>query len=128
MAERGTGRLAVSLFSGAGGPDLGVERAGYSVVYAVENDPIAVATLNSNRERLYPELGEVSPLDITKLEGAASWCPASGLPSENDLAAEYGVARMTVRRAARADRARPGPRGHRQGNIRRLGAARDNPS
>jgi DNA (cytosine-5)-methyltransferase 1 len=68
MAEHGTSRRAVSLFSGAGGLDLGVEQAGYSVIFAVESDPTAVATLNSNRRKRYPQLGEVSPVDITKLD------------------------------------------------------------
>jgi DNA (cytosine-5)-methyltransferase 1 len=59
---------AVSLFSGAGGLDLGVEQAGYEILYAVEHDPIAVATLNLNRARWFPRLPEVEPLDITRLE------------------------------------------------------------
>ncbi len=62
------GRRAVSLFAGAGGLDLGVEAAGYSVVYAVENDEAAVETLNLNRARWFPHLPEVRPLDITKLD------------------------------------------------------------
>jgi DNA (cytosine-5)-methyltransferase 1 len=59
---------AFSLFAGAGGLDLGVEAAGFDVVYSIENDPIAVQTLNDNRERWYPGLGEVQPLDITSLD------------------------------------------------------------
>jgi DNA (cytosine-5)-methyltransferase 1 len=62
---------AFSLFAGAGGLDLGVERAGYEVVYAVENDPQAVATINRNRARFFPGLAEVAPLDITQLDPAA---------------------------------------------------------
>jgi DNA (cytosine-5)-methyltransferase 1 len=58
---------AFSLFTGAGGLDLGVEAAGFEVAYAVENEPVAVATLNLNRESWYPTLPEVEPLDITKL-------------------------------------------------------------
>jgi len=59
---------AFSLFSGAGGLDLGVETAAYRVEFAIENDPVAVATLNLNREQYFPRLPEVSALDITKLE------------------------------------------------------------
>jgi DNA (cytosine-5)-methyltransferase 1 len=59
---------AVSLFAGAGGLDLGVERAGYAVTYAVENDVIAVETLRQNRKRWFPALSDVEPLDITELE------------------------------------------------------------
>ena len=62
----GTQRQAISLFSGAGGLDLGVERAGFSLVYAVENDRTAVATLNANRSRFFPHLPEVGPVDITQ--------------------------------------------------------------
>ena len=85
MAEHGTARRAVSLFSGAGGLDLGVERARYSVIYAVENDPTAVATLNRNRERWYPELGKVSPLDITTLDPEDVLDTLGAKPGEIDL-------------------------------------------
>ncbi|OLF17090.1 DNA cytosine methyltransferase [Actinophytocola xanthii] len=40
--------LAISLFSGAGGLDLGAERAGYTVVAAVERDKDAAATMEKN--------------------------------------------------------------------------------
>src|SRR5207248_2454858 len=59
---------AISLFTGAGGLDLGVERAGYQVLYAVEHDPDAVDTLNRNRAIHFPGLPEVAALDITELE------------------------------------------------------------
>lgn len=38
----------VSLFSGAGGLDLGLELAGWRTAYASDNDPTAVATLRAN--------------------------------------------------------------------------------
>ena len=40
-APMGRSLTAFSLFAGAGGLDLGVEQAGYKVIYAVENDPQA---------------------------------------------------------------------------------------
>ena len=40
--------IAVSLFSGAGGLDLGAERAGYEVRAAVEWDRDAAATMEKN--------------------------------------------------------------------------------
>jgi DNA (cytosine-5)-methyltransferase 1 len=43
-----TGGVAISLFSGAGGLDLGAEQAGYEVRAAVEWDPDAAATMEKN--------------------------------------------------------------------------------
>jgi DNA (cytosine-5)-methyltransferase 1 len=81
----GSGLRAISLFSGAGGLDLGVERAGYAVVFAVENDPTAVATLNRNRGRYFPALGEVTPLDITTLDPQQVMAGLGVEPGEIDL-------------------------------------------
>lgn len=44
-------RIAVSLFSGAGGMDLGVQRAGFKVLAQVEADPHCCATLRAAVER-----------------------------------------------------------------------------
>ncbi len=41
----------LSIFSGVGGMDLGLEEAGFRVVGAVENDPIARRSLKANRSR-----------------------------------------------------------------------------
>src|SRR5262249_7276673 len=59
---------AVSLFTGAGGLDLGVEQAGYRIAFAVENDLDSVATLNRNRRKHFSRLPDVEPLDITTLD------------------------------------------------------------
>ena len=45
-----------------------MERAGYRVIFAIDNDPHAVETLNLNRRKHFPDLREVIPLDITKLD------------------------------------------------------------
>lgn len=60
--------IAISLFTGAGGLDLGIEEAGYSVRYAVEYDSTAVETLEGNRAVWFPDLPEVRPVDITALD------------------------------------------------------------
>lgn len=80
-----TERRAVALFAGAGGLDLGVEQAGYSVVFAVENAPVAVETLNANRERFFPRLPEVRPLDITQLDPQDVMREIGVVPGEIDL-------------------------------------------
>ena len=77
-------RRAVSLFAGAGGLDLGVEAAGDRVVNAVENDAVAVETLNRNRSRWFSGLNAVTPLDITKLDPHAVMGTEIG-PGEIDL-------------------------------------------
>ncbi|HSV68260.1 MAG TPA: DNA cytosine methyltransferase [Mycobacteriales bacterium] len=46
------GPVAISLFSGAGGLDLGVEAAGYRVAVAVEHDPDAALTMEKNFHHL----------------------------------------------------------------------------
>jgi DNA (cytosine-5)-methyltransferase 1 len=76
---------AVALFAGAGGLDLGVEQAGYSVVFAVEKDPVAVQTLNRNRDRFFPSLPVVRPLDITELDPQDLMREIGVQPGEIDL-------------------------------------------
>lgn len=44
--------IAISLFSGAGGLDLGAEQAGYEVRAAVEWDRDAAATMDKNFDHL----------------------------------------------------------------------------
>lgn len=49
----------ISLFSGAGGLDLGVEQAGFRTVAAVEWDEDAADSMEKNRNPYFPELREV---------------------------------------------------------------------
>jgi DNA (cytosine-5)-methyltransferase 1 len=58
-------RTAFSLFSGAGGLDLGVEQAGFDVTFAIESDPVAVSTLNLNRNVFFKTLPMTETMDIT---------------------------------------------------------------
>lgn len=48
----GVGEVALSLFSGAGGLDLGVEAAGFAVAAALERDDDAAATMEKNFHHL----------------------------------------------------------------------------
>jgi DNA (cytosine-5)-methyltransferase 1 len=41
---------AISLYSGAGGMDLGFARVGFDIRWAIDNDPFAVRTYNANLE------------------------------------------------------------------------------
>lgn len=68
---------AVSLFSGAGGLDLGCEQAGFNTRAAVEMNEIARATLLANAERFLPSLApqrvfaDIVELDYDELLAAA---------------------------------------------------------
>ena len=55
----------LDLFCGAGGLSLGFERAGFTVVKAIDIDPHAVNTYNHNRKATVAEV-----LDITKIDDA----------------------------------------------------------
>jgi DNA (cytosine-5)-methyltransferase 1 len=60
--------IAVSLFSGAGGLDLGVERAGYEVRAAVERDRDAAATMEKNFGHLVSPVIQKDILDTPTRE------------------------------------------------------------
>ena len=49
---RESGLRVISLFSGAGGLDIGFENAGFSIAVAVEADPACCETLQTNRPSL----------------------------------------------------------------------------
>ena len=65
-----------SLFSGAGGLDIGLERAGFQTRVCVENDRYCQDTLGNNRDRFSnPQLEvlgdiiKVRPSDLLELSG-----------------------------------------------------------
>jgi DNA (cytosine-5)-methyltransferase 1 len=76
---------AISLFSGAGGLDLGCEAAGFETVVAVESESVARETMLSNRA-FFPALRDNRLLgDITSLEGAQLLESAGLAPEHVDL-------------------------------------------
>jgi DNA (cytosine-5)-methyltransferase 1 len=77
--------VAVGLFAGAGGLDLGCEAAGYRLAYAVEADPTAVETLTRNQKRYFPKLRAPRPLDITTLAPADVMAVIGIGPGDLDL-------------------------------------------
>jgi DNA (cytosine-5)-methyltransferase 1 len=62
---------ALSIFSGAGGLDLGVEAAGFRTVVAVEWDDDAADTMEKNAHSFFPELHEVVRADLYPLATGA---------------------------------------------------------
>ncbi len=62
---------AISLFSGAGGLDLGIEAAGFSTVSAVEWDEDAADTMEKNSPTFFPDLREVVRADLYPLATGA---------------------------------------------------------
>ncbi len=77
---------AISLFSGAGGLDLGCEQAGFTTRGAVEFNEVAQRTLLVNAERFLPGLSESSVFsDIVELDHAALLAAAGLAPGEASL-------------------------------------------
>ncbi len=73
----------VSLFTGAGGLDLGLESAGFDVRLCVENDPICQTTLRTNR----PKWRLANPPDIFLLKPKEILRQAKLKPRQLDLLA-----------------------------------------
>lgn len=60
----------VSLFSGGGGLDLGLESAGFEPVVCVDNDPVSCQTLEHNRPEWNVVCDDIRNFDATPFEGA----------------------------------------------------------
>jgi len=57
----------ISLFSGAGGMDIGFEEAGFDIAVAVEFDPSCCDTLKKNRPKTPVIQGDISELDTAHI-------------------------------------------------------------
>ena len=60
-------RMAISLFAGAGGMDIGVDQAGFKTVCAIESDPHCAATLRRNARRKTVWQVDVRALDPARI-------------------------------------------------------------
>lgn len=74
---------AISLFSGAGGLDLGAEAAGFATVAAVEWDQDAADTMEKNAPRFFPDMREVLRADLYPLAAGTR----SGVTTKDILSA-----------------------------------------
>lgn len=75
---------AISLFSGAGGFDIGVKQAGFSILAQVEIDPNCCATLRAAKER-ENSLTIILETDITTLSPYALQSELGLVPGQLDL-------------------------------------------
>jgi DNA (cytosine-5)-methyltransferase 1 len=77
---------AISLFSGAGGLDIGCEAAGFATVAAVEWDETARQTMMTNQKEFFPDLRSEAVFgDITSVEPAELLDAAGLTVGEGDL-------------------------------------------
>src|SRR5262245_37374324 len=93
MAGRQAAPTLVSMFSGAGGLDLGLEQAGFETRVMVEIDRDARATLERNRERFhYPDFRvfedatKITPqelLEASRLRKGEATLVAGGPPCQS---------------------------------------------
>lgn len=67
----GKGVRVASFFAGAGGLDLGFERAGFDIVYATDIDQMCCETLLANREQSVVRAMEVAQGDIREIDSSS---------------------------------------------------------
>lgn len=72
---------AVSVFTGAGGLDIGFEAAGFKTLVTIEKDPDARATIELNR----PEWGLIEEGDVLRIRPDAVLAKAGCVPGEVDV-------------------------------------------
>ncbi len=84
MANKSSYKI-VSLFSGAGGLDLGFEQAGFEIVYAIDNDPDAILTYKKNLGN-HAVVGDVEKVDFSSIpdaDGIIGGFPCQGFSVAN---------------------------------------------
>lgn len=69
------GLQVISLFSGAGGLDIGFEEAGFSIAVAVEADPSCCETLKTNRPNLPVINRDITQVSSEEILGKANLRP-----------------------------------------------------
>ncbi len=76
---------AVSLFSGAGGMDLGIMQAGIKIIWAVDNDPDCVQTYKENigDHIVCSDISNISSADIPKADIVIGGFPCQGFSVAN---------------------------------------------
>src|SRR5438093_13066700 len=71
MTRRARSPTAISVFSGAGGLDHGLDAGGFEVRAAVELDPIRVGTIRANRHRFRNPRLAIIQADVSETPTAA---------------------------------------------------------
>ena len=66
--QTGNRPTALDLFSGCGGLTLGLRRAGFNVVAAIENDGLATSTYRRNHRRTLLVENDIRDVDVSKLK------------------------------------------------------------
>jgi DNA (cytosine-5)-methyltransferase 1 len=85
--------LVVSLFTGSGGLDLGLDAAGFHTIYASDIDPFSVKTLEMGREaavhlgKPFLEEAAIECADVRNLNGSDVLTSCGLIPGELDMLA-----------------------------------------